>query len=301
MRAGLSILIPVFNCEVTALVTALRAQVADWLGPVEIVLLDDNSAAAYQAKNQLLASLPSVRYEELPANVGRAAIRNQLAARASHAWLLLLDNDSHLPDSQFLAHYARAVAAQPAASLFIGGTAYEATPPADPALRLRWHYGRAREMRPAAVRQRAPASQLTVNNALAKKELLQKYPFDERLSGYGHEDTRFGLALGRAGVGICHLDNPVLHEGLEPAAVFLAKSQQAVHNLARLLRTEAEVAAATRLGQAAARLHRAGLAPVARQMLAALAPALRRNLLSARPSLRALDALKLLWLLQAGG
>jgi glycosyltransferase involved in cell wall biosynthesis len=299
MRAGLSILIPVFNCEVATLVAALRAQATDWPGPVEVVLLDDGSAAAYRAKNQPLASLPGVRYEELPANVGRAAIRNQLAARACHEWLLLLDNDSRLPNNQFLARYARAVAAQPAASLFIGGTAYEAAPPADPALRLRWHYGRAREMRPAAARQRDPGGQLTVNNALLKKELSEKYPFDESLSGYGHEDTRFGLALGRAGITICHLDNPVLHEGLEPAAAFLAKSQQAVHNLAQLLRAEAEVGAATRLGQAAARLRRAGLAPVARRALAALAPALRRNLLSARPSLRALDALKLLWLLQA--
>ncbi len=297
MPAGLSILIPVFNRKVAALVHALRAQLADWPGPVEIRLLDDKSVEEYRRQNRVLASLPGVHYEELPLNVGRAAIRNQLAARARHEWLLLLDNDSLLADKQFIGRYARAVHEHPAAALFIGGTTYEATPPADPALYLRWHYGRAREMRPAATRQRDPGGQLTINNALLKKELLRRFPLDERLSGYGHEDTRFGLAL--AGAGICgqHIDNPVLHDGLEPAATFLEKSRQAVRNLAQVLRTDG-LGADTRLARTAARLRAAGLAGPARTTLATLAPALRRHLLGARPSLRALDLLKLLWLLQ---
>jgi glycosyltransferase involved in cell wall biosynthesis len=296
---GLSILIPVYNREVTPLVASLLAQVADWPGPVEVVLLDDKSAEEYRRANRPLGHWPAVRYEELPANVGRAAIRNQLAARARHEWLLLLDNDSLLPDARFLARYARALAAaSESVSLFVGGTTYAPTPPADPALYLRWHYGRAREMRPASVRQAQPTSQLTLNNALLKSELLQKNPLDERLSGYGHEDTRLGLELARAGVAVQHLDNPVLHDGLEPAATFLEKSRQAVRNLAQVLRTDG-LGADTRLAQAARRLHRLGLRNAARATLAALAPALRHHLLTAaRPSLRALDALKLLWLLQ---
>lgn len=299
MQSGLSILMPIYNREVAPLVTGLLAQAADWPGPVEVVLLDDKSAEEYRVKNRSLAHLPAVRYEELPANVGRAAIRNQLAARARYAWLLLLDNDSLLPDAQFLARYAQALAAAPAqVSLFVGGTTYEATPPADPALYLRWHYGRAREMRPAALRQRQPTSQLTLNNALLKSELLRQFPLDERLSGYGHEDTRLGLELARAGVAVQHLDNPVLHDGLEPAATFLEKSRQAVHNLAQVLRTDG-LGADTRLAQAARHLRRLGLRAPGRAVLAALAPMLRHHLLTAaRPSLRALDALKLLWLLQ---
>ena len=295
MPAGLSILIPVFNRAVAALAHALVAQAADWPGPLEIRLLDDGSAA-FRVANAALTGLPGVVYEELPANVGRAAIRNQLAARARHEWLLLLDNDSLLPDSQFVARYAQAVRAQPNAALFIGGTTYEVAPPADPALYLRWHYGRAREMRPAAARQRDPGGQLTINNALLRRELLLKFPLDERLSGYGHEDTRFGLELARAGVRVHHLDNPVLHDGLEPATDFLAKSQQAVRNLAQVLRTDG-LGADTRLAHTAARLRAAGLTGPARATLAALAPALRRHLLGPRPGLRALDLLKLYWLL----
>ncbi|RZL13411.1 MAG: glycosyltransferase [Hymenobacter sp.] len=297
MAAGLSVLIPVFNRDVTSLVTSLLQQAVDWPGPVEIRLLDDYSTNDCRVLNQQLVGQTGVFYEELPANVGRAAIRNRLASNALHRWLLLLDNDSLLPDGQFIARYAQALRTSPAAGLFIGGTAYEAMPPADPALHLRWRYGRAREMRPAAMRQRDPGGQLTINNALINKKLLHQFPLDERLSGYGHEDTSFGLALARAGIEVRHLDNPVLHDGLEPAEIFLAKSRQAVRNLAQVLRTDG-LGATTRLVRAATRLRRAGLAGVARPALAALAPALRRNLLSARPSLRALDMLKLSWLLE---
>ncbi|RZK13478.1 MAG: glycosyltransferase, partial [Hymenobacter sp.] len=162
--AGLSILIPVFNREVATLVHSLRAQLPDWPGPAEIRLLDDGSAEEFRVQNRRLVALPGVVYQELAANIGRAAIRNQLAANAQYEWLLLLDNDSLLPDAQFLARYAQAQAAGPETTLFIGGTTYEAAPPADPALRLRWLYGRAREMRPAALRQRDPGGQLNINN-----------------------------------------------------------------------------------------------------------------------------------------
>lgn len=291
---GLSILIPIFNYDATALVAELRQQVPAWPGPVEIWLLDDGSKPEVRARHRPLGALPGVQYEELPANVGRAAIRNALAARAAHGWLLLLDNDSRLPDAQFLARYAAAL--DPACPVLIGGTTYHDAPPADPALRLRWLYGRAREQRPAAVRQLDPGGQLAINNALLSKAVLQRFPLDERLSGYGHEDTSLGLELTRAGLAVRHLDNPVLHEGLEPAAVFLEKSRQAVRNLAQVLRTD-NLGANTRLAQAAARLRQLGLAAPARAALAALAPVLRRNLLSTRPDLRALDALKLGWLL----
>ncbi len=294
-EAGLSILIPVYQREVGALVHALLAQASDWPGPVEILLFDDGSAEELCRLNRPLSALAGVGYRELPANVGRAAIRNQLAISARYEWLLLLDNDSLLPDARFLARYA---AARSRAAVLIGGTSYEAAPPAEPALRLRWHYGRAREMRPAAARQRNPGEQLAINNALVKKQLLLRYPLDERLSGYGHEDTRLGLQLAQAGCEVVHLDNPVLHNGLEPGSIFLEKSRRAVHNLAQVLRTDG-LGADTKLVRTATRLRQAGLAGASRAGLAALEPALRRYLLSSRePSLRALDALKLLWLLQ---
>ena len=226
--------------------------------------------------------------------MGRAAIRNQLAATAQHQWLLLLDNDSLLPDNQFLARYAAALGR---AAVLIGGTRYESAPPADPAVYLRWHYGQAREARPAAVRQAEPHGQLTINNALIRADIFRQFPLDERLTGYGHEDTKFGVELAAAQVVLLHLDNPVLHDGLEPAAMFLHKSEQAVHNLAQVYRQDG-LGTDSRLLQMALRLHRLRLAPAARLALGAAVPALRRQLLSAAPRLPLLDLLKLFWLLR---
>ena len=294
MTPGLSVLVPVYNWDVSALTAALLAQRADWPGPVEIVLLDDGSNDEFRALNRSLGDLPGVRYLELPRNVGRAAIRNRLGALARHEWLLLLDNDSLLPDAQFLGRYA---AARHRAAVLVGGTCYAPQPPPDPALRLRWCYGRAREARPAALRQRTPHAQLAVNNLLIAAPLFRRFPLDERLTRYGHEDTAFGRALAAAAVPVCHLDNPVLHAGLEPAAVFLRKCEQAVHNLGHVS-GEAGPGPTPRLLAVARRLRRLGLAGPAQRVLARAEPRLRANLLSANPSLRALDLLKLYWALR---
>lgn len=294
MSTGLSILIPVYNWDVRELINSLISQLKDWPGPTEIILLDDGSQAEFRELNRRLAAHPTTHYHELPRNVGRAAVRNQLVTAAQHEWLLLLDNDSLLPDHRFLVRYA---AAHHRAAVLIGGTCYEAAPPNDPSLLLRWRYGQAREARSAAVRQAAPHGQLTINNALIRADVARQFPLDERLSGYGHEDTAFGLALAAAHIPVLHLDNPVLHAGLEPAAVFLQKSEQAVRNLAQV-HCQHGLGTDSRLLQAALRLRWLGVAAAGRAVLGALAPALRRQLLSAHPRLRALDLLKLSWLLR---
>ncbi|NVO32146.1 glycosyltransferase family 2 protein [Hymenobacter lapidiphilus] len=290
---GLSVLIPVFNNDVRPLVRALLAQAADWHGPVEIRCLDDGSQEPFRVLNRELAGLPGVVYTELERNVGRAAIRNQLAATARYAWLLLLDNDSRLPDDQFLARYR---AGRYLAPVLAGGTVYETSPPADDALHLRWLYGCRREARPAAVRQRAPHGQLTLNNLLIQAGVFRELGLDESLTRYGHEDTKFGWLLRRSGIVVQHLDNPVLHDGLEAASVFLQKSHDAVRNLVQLYRTEG-LGADTRLLGAALRLQRWGLSEAVRTTFSLRQTQVQRNLLSARPSLRQLDALKLYWLL----
>jgi hypothetical protein len=209
---------------------------------------------------------------------------------------LLLDNTSQVADSHYLARYA---AASSQAPVVAGGVRYAEQAPTEPALQLRWLYGRQREARSLAQRQAAAYDQLLVNNLLINNSLLQKFPLDERLRGYGHEDTKLGWQLAAAGVPLCHLDNPIVHAGLETAAAFLEKSEQAVRNLAQLLR-ENNLGATSRLVQMARHLQRAHLAAGLQAVLALGEPLLRRNLLSTRPSLKVLDALKLLWFLREG-
>ncbi|UOR07501.1 glycosyltransferase [Hymenobacter aerilatus] len=294
MTPGLSILIPVYNRGVALLVQQLRAQLSDWEGPTEICLLDDASQTEFQLENRPLALLPNVHYAELPRNVGRAAIRNQLAAAARYEWLLMLDNDSLLPDAHFLARYA---AARTLAPVVVGGITYVGSPPTEPSLRLRWQYAQQREALPAARRRQLPASQLMLNNLLIRAEVFQRFRFDETLTRYGHEDSKLGWQLAQAGVLLHHLDNPVVHDGLDPAPVFLRKSRAAVHNLVLLYRKEG-VGADSKLIRTALRLKQLGLSKLASGLLRRLRPHLHANLCSATPRLAYFDLLKLYWLLR---
>ena len=292
---GLSVLIPVYNRPVRTLVQQLLAQAGDWGGPVEICLLDDASPPAARAANRPLGQLPGVRYAELPRNVGRAAIRNRLAAAAQYEWLLMLDNDSLLPDAAFLARYAAALTK---ASVVVGGIAYLNAPPAAPALRLRWHYARRREALPAVRRQLLPASQLMLNNLLIRADVFRQFGFDETLTRYGHEDSKLGWLLGQRGVAIYHLDNPVLHDGLDPAPVFLRKTRAAVQNLVLLFYKDG-LGGESKLLRTALWLRRVGCANgFCWAFRRFLLPHVRANLRSATPKLPYFDALKLYWLLQ---
>ncbi len=300
---AVSILLPVYNWPLGDFVADLHRQAAaepDF--SFEILVFDDASPdLTHRAKNRAaLAALPHVQYRELPHNVGRAAIRNQLARAARHPWLLLLDGDSSLPDAQFIRRYRQVVASSPATPVWIGGTVYAATPPADPTLRLRWTYGRAREQRPASSRQRTPYAAFTLNNLLIRADLYAGIGLREDLGRtYGHEDTSFGGALAVQQTAIGHLDNPVLHIGLEPAAIFRRKTAEAVENLVHLARTHQPGALDSALWRYTHWLTRWWLAGLTKTFLTMMEPQLVKNLDSAHPSLHAFDLWRLLLALRS--
>lgn len=284
----LSILIPIYNFDVRALVNELSRQSAGLPLPAEILCFDDGSEERWKALNREVSRLPSVRYRELPANLGRSRIRNALADAARGSYLLFLDCDSEVPDGAYLERYARELDGR---SLLYGGRAYREEPPADPQLFLHWLYGSRREQMPPSRRCEQPYHHFMTNNFLIPAAVFQEIRFDERLRHYGHEDTLFGMQLRNRGVPIRHLDNPLLHIGLEPAAVFLEKTRAGVRNLAFLYHSEAGIE--TRLSLFYEKLKRAGALRPARAFLSLLRPLLLRNLLSPGPRLFFFDLYKL--------
>jgi hypothetical protein len=54
------------------------------------------------------------------------------------------------------------------------------------------------------------------------------------LKQYGHEDTLLGYQLKKAGVEILHINNGLLHEGLESNRDFLNKTKLGIENLSKL-------------------------------------------------------------------
>lgn len=227
----LSLCLPIYNSDVRPLVRGLVAEAATLPVPVELLLLDDGSREELRRVNAELAGLPGLRYEELPQNVGRAAIRNRLAERATQPYLIFMDSDMSLVGTGFLARYL--TVARAGAQVACGGHVYDAQPP-ERARRLHWRYGHTRETPPLAQRQAQPHRAFKTSNFLVQRDLMLRIGFDERLRHYGHEDTLFGFRLAEAGIPIVQLDNPLRHDEVETNAEFLRKTELGLHNLHRM-------------------------------------------------------------------
>ncbi|MCR9101183.1 MAG: glycosyltransferase family 2 protein [bacterium] len=287
--SGLSILIPVYNHDVRPLVEALRQQADALEWDVEILCWDDASLPEFQSINAPLGQLPGVTYRLMPENLGRSRIRNRLAEAAQYGYLLFMDGDSEVARADYLELYRLRCTPE---RLLYGGRIYQPAPPEAAELRFHWHYGSSREVQRAEERQKQPYHSFMTNNFLIPKALFAPIQFDERLLQYGHEDTLFGLELRRRGIPILHLDNPLIHAGLEPAGVFLRKSEQAIENLAFLYQEGS--LQETRLLRAYERLDGWKAAGIASYLLRQALPMLKRHLLNANtPNLRAFDLYKL--------
>ena len=60
------------------------------------------------------------------------------------------------------------------------------------------------------------------------KDMIAKHPYDEHFEDYGHEDSVMGFTLKQAGIKVLHIDNPLIHNGLDSNEIFLSKSLKAV-------------------------------------------------------------------------
>ncbi len=291
----LSILIPVYNFDVRSLVQELAYQCTDAGVPWEIWCVDDGSAPEYKACNRGIATLPGICYEELPANIGRAAIRNLLISKATFPYVLFMDCDSTVVRADYIAHYLRFVHPQ---AVLCGGRVYAPIPPTERQYLLHWKFGRQREQIAPEARSRRPWHAFMTNNFLAPKAIFEYLRFEERIQGYGHEDTLFGMELQARGIPVIHLNNPLEHKGLEPASEFLRKNDEAMRNLAWLWQyTQTPVQ--TRLLDLARRLEAQRLLRPVADILRFALPLLRTVLLSPWPALWALDMYKLAQLLNA--
>lgn len=287
----LSILIPVYCFDVRPLVKDLWAQAHELDVPWEIRLLDDASSEHWQLKNRELGQLDGVSYEEEPVNIGRAQMRNALTEAARYDYLLFMDCDSGVPDGAFLKRYRQALQTD---TVLCGGRTYTAVP-GSTEVQLHWWYGSQREVKTAQQRQERPYEGFMTNNFVVPRAIAQRFPFEAQLQHYGHEDTLFGLELQRHQVPIRHLDNPLLHIGLDDTSNWLKKQQQAIQNLFWLSLQHPDLQ--TRALRLWNWLHRFGLLRLAYRFLNRRAPYWQQRLQTEQqPPLRLLDGLKIYWL-----
>lgn len=286
----LSVCVPVYNYDVRPLARQLTVQIKALSLSAEILFYDDGSETHFREINREIAQIKTIKYIELPENIGRAAIRNLMAKAALYPHLIFMDSDSELPDSDYLKRYADNIYN---ASVICGGTLYLSDPP-EPDKMLRWVYGRKREQLSPQERQKKGFS-ITVNNFLVSRDVVLNYPFRENIREYGHEDTVFGFDIYKAGLPILHIENPVIHKGLETSGLYLEKTRSALRNLLLIdqnLIDDPVFHGHSVLLKLRGMLKRIGLIPIAAWLFKIFAGKMENNLTGNHPKLWIFDLYK---------
>lgn len=228
----LSVLIPVFNFDVCDLVHEISNQALKAKILFEIIVIDDASHEDFKIINRKITQFEGVSYIEEKKNLGRSKIRNKLADLAKYNHLLFLDCDSKIVRKNFLINYLRNIDSE---SVIYGGREYDSMNPEDTKYKLHWLHGIKREQIPAIVRAEVPNKSFMTNNFIISKKAFNRVRFNEMIKGYGHEDTLFGYDLAAVDIVVRHIDNPVIHLGLETNEEFLRKTKEGIKNLKRIM------------------------------------------------------------------
>jgi glycosyltransferase involved in cell wall biosynthesis len=271
----LSILIPTYNDKCYQLVSDLHQQAMS-LGIVyEIVVADDGSTDKdVLAFNRAIKTLPNCRLIERSLNSGRAAIRNFLTQQAQYSWLLFIDSDMTVCRQDFLKRYVSVEGEVLYGGVVIGKVTKN---------NLRSLYEQSKEHEHTfEKRQQSPYQDFHTANFLIRRELMLRYPFDERFKHYGYEDVLLGKTLRRHRVAIRHIDNPLGFCAFETNADFVAKTEEGLRTLYQF---REDLRGYSRLLTLVSGIHIPLVVKLIRALYRLFGPAVRRNLCSTRPKL----------------
>ncbi|HLS30845.1 MAG TPA: glycosyltransferase family 2 protein [Flavobacteriaceae bacterium] len=284
----LSILIPVYNYDIHPLVKELYLQGVQQEIDFEILIADDASTnPALKAKSQYYNKLEHCKVFVFSNNKGRTYTRNFLAEKAASDKILFLDADILPKKDDFLIKFLQH---QSEADLIFGGIDYTTKPPSWDK-RLRWKYGRNREARSLKERQENPYISIISGALFVKKDLFIKVN-KELQNAYGL-DSVFVENLKNTRAKILHIDNPVVHLGLESNIDFIHKSEKGLQSLVELEK-ENKVGIDYRAVQRAyKKLNSLGMCGAFCRFYKMYHTIIKRNLLSKNPSLFYFDLYKL--------
>jgi glycosyltransferase involved in cell wall biosynthesis len=228
----ISILIPVNDFDIVALIHSMKDGMSKVPEYCEILIGDDGSSEEYRKKYQSVAA-SHIRIISSEKNIGRASIRNRLIQEAIGDFLLFMDADAMIRGTAQM-YLLKWLDYLNSGRVLCGGVLYQESPPGDPDKFLRWKYGRKKEQQKASDRNKHPHESFSTFNVLIDKSIFSKFRFYEELKQYGHEDTLFSYQLKKAGIDILHIDNGLVHEGLETNKGFLTKTKSSIENLSKL-------------------------------------------------------------------
>lgn len=230
----LSVCIPVFNFDVRELVFELKREVKEQNINAEIILIDDASSHQFKTiNNEILSQVNNFIF--LEKNIGRSKIRNLFLEYVEGDYLLFLDCDGKIVNSDFLSIYIEYLKNNTKTDVLYGGRIVAKTL-FNKKYILRWKFATERENLPVNKRREKPYLSFQTNNFIIKKEIFAKVQFDPEFENYGYEDLLFAMDLKSEHVTIDHIDNPIFNNDLENNEAYLKKVEESVESLAKMLK-----------------------------------------------------------------
>ncbi len=283
-----SVLIPVYGESIDAELASLAFEIKSLPYPVEVIVCDDASPEPKPPHFIEYSSL-NFKFIQLKENIGRSRIRNYLADQAQYEQLIFIDADCQPILRNFIHNYQTKFEPD---TILVGGQLFASEPPSHPREMLRWNYGTQVEARPLKDRLKEPYKSFMANNFSISKSLLKKYPFDINHTGYGHEDTLFGVLLRKNKLKVVHIQNPIRHLGNESNEKFLAKTEEGARNLAKLY-SEGKLDSNVRLISTYEKLKLAGFSSFTRAVISKRQESYYKALMKGNAKLRKFSLYKL--------
>ena len=240
-KPQLSVLIPYYKDDPTALLHALLSQTTEQSN-VEVLIYDDGTGDAdLNAKvcAAVKSAHSSVHLMIAHENKGRSAARNALQENAKADWVLFLDADMRPVSHRFLSDYVELIDAEMADVIFGGFTVPEKADSADQELHRA--LSEVSDCLSLAARQAAGPQFVASSNLAVRKAVLDVEGFDDGFTGWGWEDSEWAARVAKQFT-LVHADNPALHLGLETTDTLLRRFKTSGHNYLRFTQKHPDLA-----------------------------------------------------------
>jgi len=291
----LSVLIPFYNDDPTALLHALLSQTVN-LDTIEILIYDDGSAKPdLNAKVCAIVKSAHSQVEFLIAdkNAGRSAARNSLQDNANADWVLFLDADMRPVSHNFLKDYVQLIEAEVADVIFGGFTVPETAETPDQELHRA--LSEVSDCLTLSARQAAGPQFVASSNLCVRKDILHQEGFDNEFQGWGWEDSEWAARIAKRFT-LVHADIPALHLGLESTDTLLRRFQNSGANYVRFTDKHPDIAKTLSLFKISQKLRKI---PGQKLMRPFLKLAVKLHMLPIKIRLMALKMWRASWYAQA--
>lgn len=288
----ISILIPVYNYNISDLVKELHKQALDCNINFEIICFDDNSEKYVIENRHAVKTLKNAIYVNSKVNIGRTAARQQLCNYSKNNWLLYLDADVLPKSNSFIQNYIDNLSS--GYDAFFGGFTYSNKQPKTESI-LRWRYGKRFEEVNANKRNNKPYQLIISANFLIKKEVFNSINSKIKRKSYG-VDNYFASLLKQKNIKVLHINNEVYHLGLENNKTYLKKTEEAITTLLWAFNEKKMPIHDQKLLTIFEELKRIRANYIMAFLFKSFKPIIKKNLLGSLPNLYLLQVYKLLYI-----